>query len=156
MIFSAMSNMSTPAGAQPPTQAINTAQIGSLIRYWAHWDSVLSDLNKQARNAREQRAGYEGQVLNMLRAANMVNPVIQIGGGTRLVIGHERHQTPLSYRTLEEYLTAYYRSKQGSRDETKDILKFIRSSRQSSVTQCLKRQHAGSTPRVKDKEPNST
>ena len=118
-----------------------TQQIGNLIRYWVHYDNTLARLNKEVKDTRDKRNNYEGQVLQMIRQANMTNPVIQIGGG-RVTIGEDKHQTPLSFTAIESMLHQYYAKKPGARDETADIIKFIRSNRESHMTPCLKRQGA--------------
>jgi hypothetical protein len=128
--------------------AVNTQQLANLVRYWVHYDSILAGLNKDAKLAREARAGYEGQIVTMLRASNLQHPVIQIGGG-RLVLAEEKHQQPLSFKNLELLLHQYYRTRPGSRDETPEILKFIRANREVEVSTTLRRQKA--TSRAKEK-----
>ena len=128
--------------------AINTQQLANLVRYWVHYDSILSGLNKDVKSAREARTGYESQIITMLRASNLQHPVIQIGGG-RLILAEEKHQQPLSFKNLEILLHQYYRTRPGSRDETAEILKFIRANREVEVSTTLRRQKASS--RAKDK-----
>ncbi len=142
-----------PSGTAAPPAApgggVNTQLLGNLIRHWVHHNSILNELNRQIREARSARKEYEDQVLKILRAANMTNPVIQIGGGERLIVANERHTQPLSLRNLEELLTQYYKQKPGSRDETKEILKHIRAQRESETVQVLRKQNAPSS-RAKD------
>lgn len=128
--------------------AINTQHLANLVRYWVHYDSILAGLNKDTRLAREARTGYESQIVTMLRASNLQHPVIQIGGG-RLILAEEKHQQPLSFKTLESLLHQYYRTRPGSRDETPEILKFIRANREVEISTTLRRQKA--TSRAKEK-----
>jgi hypothetical protein len=124
--------------------------IGNLIRYWVHYDNTLTALNKQAKTVRDTRNNYEAQILQAFKAANLTNPIVQIAGG-RLTVGEERHTQPLSYKNLELMLHLYYRQRPGSRDETADILKFIKAERTSESTACLRRSHTGRS-RSKDSE----
>ena len=137
-----------PVGGGTLTAPLDMQTFGNLIRSWVHYDTMLSGLNKQIKNIRDMRNTFEGQVLQMLTASNTPNPIIQIAGG-RVIVGEEKHQTPLSFRNLEEMLHQYYRAKPGARDETADILKFIRQHRQTEITPTLKRVQAasGTTPK---------
>lgn len=123
-------------------QQLNMQQIGNLVRFWVHYDSMVSELNKQVKSARDVRNNYERQILQSLKSSNMANPVIQIAGG-RITVAEEKHQQPLNYKTLETMLHQYYRQKPGSRDETADILKFLKTNRQTEVGQILKRTMTG-------------
>lgn len=123
--------------AAPP----NMEELGNLIRYWAHYDTMLQALTKQSQSVRKQRDTYEDQIIQKLRAGNIENAVIQIAGG-RLLVSEERHSTPLSFRSLQTMLHDYYRTKPGAIDETNRILDFIKSQRQVNTSKRLKR-HAG-------------
>jgi len=141
--------MNPPA---PPTTALvpaaqaeplNVQQVGNLIRYWVHYDNTIQALNKQVNAARSMKKNYESQILTMFRAANMTSPVVQIGGGGRLIVGEDRTQESLSFSTLERILHEYYAKRPGKPDETSDIIKFVRANRQTTTAPCLKRQGAG-------------
>ena len=116
-------------------------QIGNLIRYWVYYDNSMTELNKKIKSARESRNNYEAQILQTLKTTNMTNPVIQIGGG-RLIVSEDKHNAPLTFTNLESLLHQYYAKKPGARDETADIIKFVKANRTSTVTTCLKRQGA--------------
>jgi hypothetical protein len=115
-------------------------QIGSLVRYWVHYDNMLQGLNKEVKEARDHRKNYETQILQGLHAARLANPVIQITGG-RIIVAEERHQAPLSLKSLETLLHQYHRMKPGRPDETRDILNFIKANRTVEVAESLKRIH---------------
>jgi hypothetical protein len=112
--------------------------IGKLVRYWVYYDNEIKKLNDEIRRIRVSKDTYEKQVLEQLKASNMANPVIQIGDG-RIIVGQDKNQQPLSYTMLETTLTKYYALKPGSKNETKDILKFIRDNRTVQTTPSLKR-----------------
>lgn len=117
---------------------VDPEAIGKLIRYWVYYDNKIKELNDEARKLRSTKDAYEQQVLQHLKASNMVNPIIQIGGG-RIIVGEDKHQQPLSYTMLETTLTHYYGLRPGSKNETKDILTHIRAQRTAQTTPCLKR-----------------
>jgi hypothetical protein len=125
-------------------------QIGNLIRYWVHYDNSISALNKQAKTARDLKTNYEKQILEKLKEANMKDPLIQIGGG-RLIVSEHKQTAALTFTNLESLLTEYYARKPTARNETADILKFIKENREETVTPCLKRQGAPRSRRSDDK-----
>jgi len=126
-------------------QPLDMPTFGNLIRYWVHYDSMLSGLNKQTKSVRELRKKYEDQVLALLRQSNTENPIIQIAGG-RVTVAEEKTQQPLSLASLKVLLQKYYRTKPGARDESEDIMNFIRIQRLVQVSKCLKRKITDSGP----------
>jgi hypothetical protein len=115
-------------------------QIGNLIRHWVFYDTKLAELNKQIKSLRESRNAYEAQALQMITTMNLKNPVIQIGGGRRLIVSEDKHSAPLTFTNIESLLHQYYAAKPGARDETTDIIKFIKEKRETTTTPCLRRQ----------------
>jgi hypothetical protein len=133
----------------PPPTAITSIgnpveHIGNLIRHWVFYDTKISDLNKQIGSARSTRNTYETEILQKLRENKIINPVIQTAGG-RLIVSDDKHTTPLTFTNIESLLHKYYARKPGAQDETNDILKFIKANRETTITQCLKRQGAPRT-----------
>ena len=133
--------MNTPP--VPPAAGGGTLiqQIGNLVRHWVHYDDTIVELNKQVKSARDTRKSYEANILQMLKTTNITNPVIQIVGG-RIILGEDKQQEPLNYTNLPSLLHQYDAKKPGARDETEDIMKFIKANRETRATQCLKRQGA--------------
>jgi hypothetical protein len=121
-----------------PKESLNLESFGNLVKHWVHYDNTIASINKQIRNLRDLKHTYETQILQMISAAQMKQPIIQIAGG-RLVVGEDKSHQPLTFSMLETMLDKYYASKPGSRPETKEILKFIRENRTSQATTCLKR-----------------
>jgi hypothetical protein len=126
------------AAPPPAKESINLESFGNLVKHWVHYDNSIAAINKQIRNLRDLKHTYEKQILQMITAAQMKQPVIQIAGG-RLVVGEDKAQQPLTFTMLETMLDKYYAAKPGSKPETKEILKFIRENRTSQATPCLKR-----------------
>ena len=129
--------------------SLSTEQIGNLIRHWVFYDTKIADLNKQIKSARDSRNAYEAQALQMMSAMSLKNPVIQIGGGGRLIVSEDKHTAPLTFTNIESLLHQYYATKPGARDETGEIIKFIKAHRETTVSPCLKRQ---GVPRTRDAE----
>ena len=118
---------------------INTQEIANAVRYWVHNDNTIQELNKQIRQLRNARNEKEEAILTAFRQAGITSPVIQIVGG-RILIGEDRRTDPLTFKNLEVYLHQYYRQKGGTgRDETDDIIRFIRSQRAVTSSPALKR-----------------
>ena len=59
------------------------------------------------------------------------------------MVAEDRTQESLSFATLERILHEYYAKRPGKVDETSDIVKFVRTNRQTTTAQCLKRQTVG-------------
>jgi hypothetical protein len=123
------------SGSAPP---LNSQEVGFLVRNWVHYDSLALNLYRQTVNARKVRDEFEQKILETLRASQMENAVIQIGGG-RLVVQQERHNQPLTLTRIEEILHTYFVS-QNRPDDTANILKFMKKQRGFEVQQKLRRQ----------------
>jgi len=115
-------------------------ELGNQVRHWVHFDNLLIDLNKQVQNTRTTRQSYENTIIQTLKATNHENAVLQIAGG-RILLVEEKSTKPLTFTSLELMLNEYYRQR-GSpgRDETDDIIKFIKGHRGIEVATKLKRQ----------------
>ena len=101
--------------------------IASLVRNYVHYDNLTSQFLKQTQNARAVRDNYEERIINELKQNKMENAIIQIVGG-KLKVVEEKHGTPLSFKNLEQTLHDYYIDKKKV-DETRDLIKFIKSNR---------------------------
>jgi hypothetical protein len=122
--------------------ALNMQDLGNLIRHWVHFDTIVANFNKQVQNARQVRDKYEKEILIKLKGSNYERAVIQIDGG-RIIVNDEKHAQPLTFKSLEELLHEYYRQRPShitTKDETADILKFIKSHRSFETCTKLKRQ----------------
>jgi len=118
--------------------ALNMADLGKIVRQWVYVDSTVSNLNKELQKARKERDQYEEIILRQLKQANYEKAVIQIDGG-RLTVNEEKHHQALTFKSLEEMLHMYYRRPGSKRDETADILKFVKENRTFEIQKCLKK-----------------
>ena len=110
--------------------------IGPLVRYWLHSNNLASSFYKQFCSARTVRDDYEKKIIGTLQQNNMEKAIIQISNGNiRVIDRRQPHQLSLS--KIEELLHGYYKHK-GGRDETLDIMTFIRANRGYSINKLLK------------------
>ena len=118
--------------------------IGTYVRYWLHYKNLASSLYKQFGAARKVQDDYEKQVIGSLQRSGMEKATIQIGGGNIHVVD-KREPNPLSLTKIEGLLHGYYRQK-GGKDETMDIMTYIRGNRGYSLSKSLKQSnHSAAT-----------
>jgi anti-sigma factor RsiW len=118
--------------------SLNMADLGKLVRHWVHSDMTVSNLNRELLKVRKERDEYEEVILRQLKQANYEKAVIQIDGG-RLTVNEEKHHQALTFKSLEEMLHMYYRRPGPRKDETADILKFIKENRTFEIEKRLKK-----------------
>jgi hypothetical protein len=110
--------------------------IGTSVRYWLHYKNLASSLYKQFVAARKVQDDYEQQVIATLQRSGMENARIQINGGT-IQVGGKREPAALSLTAIERLLHSYFKQR-GGKDETGDIMTFIRANRGYTVSKHLK------------------
>jgi hypothetical protein len=110
--------------------------IGTYVRYWLHYKNLASSLYKQFGAARKVQDDYEKQVIGSLQRNGMEKATIQINGGNIHVVD-KREPNPLSLTKIEELLHGYYRQK-GGKDETIDIMTYLRANRGHNLSKSLK------------------
>ena len=120
--------MTTPQPSDPG--------IGTFVRYWLHYNNLASSFYKQFGAARKIRDEYENKVIDTLKQKGMERATIQVGGGNINVV-EKREPTQLSLSKVEELLHGYHRQR-GGKDETMDIMMFIRANRGYNINKYLK------------------
>jgi len=138
--------------SKPPANAVTTpvddSAFPTWVRNWIHYDTLASSLYKQAINARKVREGFEDKILESLERRRMINAVLQLKQGRYQAI-EEVHNAPLSFTAIEGILHAYFKSRGASvRDETGDIIAFMKQHRQQTRSMRLRRltDHAADLP----------
>lgn len=106
---------------------IDLSTFANLVQGWVRSDMAVANYNKEATRMRKERDIYEQQILRTLKDANHEKAVIQITGG-KLVVADDKTTQPLTFTSLEEMLHSYFMSA-GRRDETKEIVKYIKDNR---------------------------
>ena len=120
--------------------------LGHNVRSWLHYDQLASTFYKQSTSARQLASQFETKVMEQLDQSRMSNAVIQIGGGHLNMI-EEKIPRCLTLRSIEQLLHGYYAKKgQNSRDETEDIMKYLRANRGSDKKKRLKKTITGGHP----------
>lgn len=119
--------------------ALDTNQLGYMVRNYVHYDNLASALYKQLQNARKVKDEFETKIISYLQTSNMEKAVIQIAGG-RLTVGEEKHSSNLTLTKIEDLLHGYYKSQgRESTDETQAIMKYIKAERGAEVIKKLKK-----------------
>lgn len=116
---------------------IDLSTFANLVQGWVRSDMAVTNYNKEATRMRKERDVYEQQILRTLKDANHEKAVIQITGG-KLVVADDKTTQPLTFTSLEEMLHSYFMSA-GRRDETKEIVKYIKDNRTVEHSLKLKR-----------------
>jgi len=114
----------------------NDPGIGTFVRYWLHYSNLASSFYKQYGAAKNVKDGYEKQIIDTLQKNGMEKATIQIGGG-RLNVVDKREPNQLSLSKIQELLHGYYRQK-GGKDETLELMTFIRGNRGYNINKLLK------------------
>lgn len=110
--------------------------IGTYVRYWLHYSNMAASFFKQFGAVRKIRDDYEKQIIGLLQQNGMEKATIQINNG-RINVIDKREPNQLSLTRVEELLHGYYKHK-GGKDETIDIMSFIKANRGYTVNKSLK------------------
>jgi hypothetical protein len=132
------SNQSQISTLQSPPD--NEKDFPTWVRNWIHYDTLTSNLSKQATNARKVRDEFEGKIIENLERRKMTNVVLQVQQG-KYQITKETHSNGLTFSNIEKLLHQYFRVRGAgpSSDETDQIMAFIRQNRGQTVAQKLKK-----------------
>jgi hypothetical protein len=110
--------------------------IATYVRYWIHYGNLASSFFKQFGAVRKIRDDYEKQIITILQQNGMEKATIQINNG-RIHVSDKREPNQLSLSKVEELLHGYFRQR-GGKDETMEIMTFIRANRGYSTYKFLK------------------
>uniref|UniRef100_A0A6C0KW79 Uncharacterized protein n=1 Tax=viral metagenome TaxID=1070528 RepID=A0A6C0KW79_9ZZZZ len=110
--------------------------IGTSVRYWLHYGNLASSFFKQFGAVRKIRDDYEKQIINTLQQNGMEKAVIQINNG-RIQMVEKKEPNQLSLTRVEEMLHGYFKHK-GGKDETVEIMTFIKANRGYNINKILK------------------
>jgi hypothetical protein len=124
--------------------------IGTYVRYWLHYSNLASSFFKQFGSVRKIRDDYEKQIVNTLQQNGMEKATIQINNGQIRVID-KREPNPLTLSKVEELLHGYFKQR-GGRDETMDIMTFIRANRGYTINKALKQSGMPPAPSTQQKQ----
>ena len=118
--------------------------IGTSVRNWLHYSNLAASFFKQYGTARKIRDDYEKTIISTLQQRKMELATIQISGGQINMIT-KREPVQLSLTRVEELISGYFKQR-GGKDETKDIMLFLKANRGYHITTSLKQTNIA--PRV--------
>lgn len=127
--------------------------IGTYVRYWLHYGNLAASFFKQYNTNRTIRDDYERQLIAYLQQTGMEKATIQTSQGVIRVID-KREPKPLSLSKIEEMIQGYFRER-GGKDETQDLMRYIRSHR-GYVTSKLLKQSGPAGPSASSSAPASS
>ena len=110
--------------------------IGTYVRSWLHYGNLASSFYKQYGASRKIKDDFEKQIITTLQQQGMENAIIQINRG-KIQVTTKREPNPLSLSKIEELLHGYFRHR-CLKDETLDIMTFIRANRGYTLHKTLK------------------
>lgn len=115
---------------------MNESGIGTSVRYWLHYSNLAQSFYKQYGSAKKVKDDYEKQIIGTLQQNGMEKATIQIGGGTLSVV-ERREPGQLSLTKVEDMLHGYFRQR-GGKDETMDVMTYIKANRGYSLNKYIK------------------
>ena len=115
---------------------MNESGIGTSVRYWLHYSNLAQSFYKQYGSAKKVKDDYEKQIIGTLQQNGMEKATIQIGGGTLSVV-ERREPGQLSLTKVEDMLHGYFRQR-GGKDETMDVMTYIKANRGYSINKYIK------------------
>jgi hypothetical protein len=110
--------------------------IGTYVRSYLHYSNLASSFYKQYGAAKKIKDDYEKQIIGTLQQTGMEKATIQIGGG-QLNVVDKREPNQLSLTKIEDLLHGYFRQR-GGRDETAEIMTYIRANRGYTINKYIK------------------
>jgi hypothetical protein len=110
--------------------------IGSAVRHWLHYSNLASSFFRQYNSALKIKKEYETTIINTLLQRNMQHATIQISNG-QITVQNRKEPVQLSLTQVEKLINGYYKQR-GGKDETKDVMLFIKANRGYNVTNTLK------------------
>jgi len=111
--------------------------VGAFVRYWLHYSTLASTLYKQFCSAKKVQDDYGEKIIGTLQQKGLENAIIQINGG-QLSVAQKRQPNQLSLSKIQELLHSYFKHR-GGKDETMDIMTFIKGNRGYSVQKFIKK-----------------
>jgi hypothetical protein len=110
--------------------------IGTYVRSYLHYSNLASSFYKQYGAAKKIKDDYENQIIHHLQQTGMEKATIQIGGG-QLNVVDKREPNQLSLTKIEDLLHGYFRQR-GGRDETAEIMTYVRANRGYTMNKYIK------------------
>ena len=107
------------------------------IKYWVAIDNQLKTLNEKTKELREKKNTTEESIITYIKTNKLINSVVNISDG-KLKFVTAKQTSPLSLKFVEECLTKCIKSE----EQVKQIMHFIKESRESKYVSDIKRYYA--------------
>jgi len=103
------------------------------IKQWVSKDNQIKTYSERIKQLRDERSSLTERIFDYAEQNNLAHAVIQITDG-KLKFNNTKVTAPLTYKLVQQCLQRYF-----SEDETKEVIKYIKSQRESNVKSEIKR-----------------
>jgi hypothetical protein len=103
------------------------------IKQWVSKDNQIKTYNERIKLLRDERSSLTERIFDYAEQNNLSHAVIQITDG-KLKFNNTKVQAPLTYKLVEQCLQRYF-----SEDDAKEVIKYIKSQRETSIKSEIKR-----------------
>ena len=116
----------------------NQQRLQQAVRAWVHFDNLANTFNKQATNARNQKAIHEKEVQDILYAMQQQNAIIEVNGA-KLQFQRKETKSNLSWSWLQDQLRAWFTSSESRGKSNQELFKFLQDRRSVKISESLER-----------------
>lgn len=127
--------MSLVVQEQVPT---NQQRLQQAVRAWVHFDNLVNTFNKQATNARTQKAIHEKEVQDILHAMQQQNAILEVNGA-KLQFQRKETKSNLSWSWLQDQLRSWFISPESKGKGNQELFKFLQDRRSVKISESLER-----------------
>jgi hypothetical protein len=116
----------------------NQQRLQQAVRAWVHFDNLANTFNKQATNARNQKAIHEKEVQDILYAMQQQNAILEVNGA-KLQFQRKETKSNLSWSWLQDQLRAWFTSSESRGKSNQELFKFLQDRRSVKISESLER-----------------
>jgi hypothetical protein len=116
----------------------NQQRLQQAVRAWVHFDNLANTFNKQATNARNQKAIHEKEVQDILYAMQQQNAILEVNGA-KLQFQRKETKSNLSWSWLQDQLRAWFTSPESRGKGNQELFKFLQDRRSVKISESLER-----------------
>ena len=104
------------------------------IKNWVTLDNQIKKASETIKELRNKRSHFSTRIFSYAEEHNLENAIIEISDG-KLKFQQSKQTAPLTFRFLEECLNECIQNE----DQVKQIIKFVKSKRESKYVSDIKR-----------------
>ena len=105
------------------------------IKQWVSKDNQIKTYSERIKQLRDERSSLTERIFDYAEHNNLAHAVIQITDG-KLKFNNTKVTAPLTYKLVDQCLQRYF-----TEDEAKEVIKYIKSQRDSNIKSEIKRFH---------------